>query len=320
MPTLLLTRSEVAALLDPATLASDLRAAFRAYSSDPTLRAQRAWCALPGPGSATVLFAGLAPGVPAYTVKVNAKFPAEQPAIRGLICLSDLQTGQPLAVMDSSQVTAVRTGLCGALAADTLARRDADTVAVVGAGVQGEQQLRSLCALRSIRRAWVHDSAPERAASFADRLAAPLDLQIEVSPSAGAAIAQAAIVLVATWARQPFILPGMLKPGTHVTTLGPDEPGKCEVSAEVIRDAVFVCDDRELCVTMGAIGGAGLGPESIAAELGDVLAGAHPGRTNPRQVTIYGGVGLAFQDLVAAWQVYRAARAKGVGREIDFLA
>ena len=128
------------------------------------------------------------------------------------------------------------------------------------------------------------------------------------------------MVLAATWAQKPFIFPGMLQPGTHVSTIGPDEPGKCEVSAEVIRDAVFVCDDRDLAVSMGAIGGAKLGADAISAELGEVIGGAHPGRMNAEQVTVYGGVGLAFQDVVAAWQIYRAALSRGLGREIDFLA
>jgi len=71
---------------------------------------------------------------------------------------------------------------------------------------------------------------------------------------------------------------------------------------------------------MGAIGGANLGPDAISAELGEVIGGAHPGRMNAEQITVYGGVGLAFQDAVAAWQIYRAARSRGLGREIDFLA
>lgn len=102
--------------------------------------------------------------------------------------------------------------------------------------------------------------------------------------------------------------------------MGPDEPGKCEVSAEVIRNAVFVCDDRALAVSMGAIGGAKLAADAISAELGEVIGGAHPGRTNADQITVYGGVGLAFQDAVAAWQIYRAALSRGVGRGINFLA
>jgi ornithine cyclodeaminase len=160
----------------------------------------------------------------------------------------------------------------------------------------------------------------ERAASFARTNTAGLGIPVEPAESLPAALREAGIVLVATWAREPFILAGMLAPGAHVTTLGADEPGKAEVSAEVIRDALFVCDDRALAVEMGALGGVGLGPEAVGAELGEVLAGAHPGRTSPEQLTVYGGVGLAFQDVVAAWAVYEAARRIGAGREIDFLA
>jgi ornithine cyclodeaminase len=320
MPTLLLTRSEVAAVLDPVALVPALRRAFVAYSADRDARARRVRATLPGPGTATVLFPGVAPDVPAYTVKVHAKFPREQPAIRGVLCLHALDTGELLAVMDSTHLTAVRTGLAGALAADALARPDADTVAVVGAGVQGMHQLHSLAALRPIRRAWVYDVVPERAAAFARSMADELGAPVDAATSVEAALRDAGIVLAATWAREPFILPGMLAQGAHITTLGPDEPGKAEVSADVIRAALFVCDDRQLAVEMGALGGVGLDLDAVGAELGDVLAGTHPGRTSPHQVTVYGGVGLPFQDAVAAWAVYTAARAHGIGRETEFLS
>ncbi len=319
MGTLLLTRSDTEALLEPRMLLADLRAAFRSYSLERGIRAQRVRSALSGPGTATVLFPGGATDIPAYTVKVHAKFPAQQPAIRGVLCLHDNQTGALLAIMDSTHLTAVRTGLSSALAADVLARRDASSVAVIGAGVQGEHQLRSLHLMRQIGAVSVHDTAPERAQAFAQRMRQSLGLTIEVSNTAATAVEAADMVFAATWARTPFILPGMLKPGAHVSTIGPDEPGKCEVSAEVIRDAVFICDDRELAVTMGAIGGAMLGANAISAELGEVIGGAHPGRVNAEQITVYGGVGVAFQDAVAAWQIYRAAQAKGLGRELDFL-
>ncbi len=140
--------------------------------------------------------------------------------------------------------------------------------------------MRPICAVR------VYDTAPERAEAFAGRMRQSLGLTIEVSDSVATAVSAADMVFAATWARTPFILPGLLRPGTHVSTIGPDEPGKCEVSAEVIREAVFVCDDRELAVSMGAIGGAKLGPDAISAELGEVIGGAHPGRTNADQITI----------------------------------
>jgi len=318
--TLLLARSDVEFLLDPAALVPALRAAFVAYSTGDGAKALRVRSPLPGPGTATVLFPGVAPGVPAYTVKVHAKFPRQQPAIRGVLCVHAAETGDLLAVMDSTYLTAVRTGLAGALAADVLARPDAVAVAIVGAGVQGAQQLRALAGMRAIARVRVFDTAAERAAAFARAIGAELALAIEPSDSVVAAVRDAGIVLAATWAREPFLHAGMLAPGAHVTTLGADEPGKAEVAADVLRDAVFVCDDRALAVEMGALAGVGLGPEAVAAELGEVLAGRHPGRTSADQITVYGGVGLAFQDAVAAWAVLEAARERGVGREVDFLA
>jgi len=320
MRTLLLTRSEVETLLDPLALVPALRSAFVAYSASPGERALRVRAAPGGPGTSTVLFPGTAPGVPAYTVKVHAKFPQQEPAIRGVLCLHDAETGALLAVMDSTHLTAVRTGLAGALAAHVLARSDAATAAVVGAGVQGRHQLRSLAGMRPLRRAFVYDVLPEKAEAFALALSAALPFPVDAAPTLEATLGEADVVLSATWAREPFIQRGMLRAGSHVTTLGPDEPGKAEVAADVIRSALFVCDDRALAVRMGALGGVRLGLDAVGAELGEVLGGSHPGRTSPEQLTVFGGVGLAFQDAVAAWAIYQAARRTGAGRELDFLA
>jgi ornithine cyclodeaminase len=106
----------------------------------------------------------------------------------------------------------------------------------------------------------------------------------------------------------------------HVTTLGPDQPGKCEVGADALEAAVVVVDDRDLAVEMGAVGGAGLGMQAIHAELGEVIAGAKAGRDNDEQITVFGSVGLPFQDLVAGWLAYNGARDLKLGRRIDLLS
>ena len=134
METLLLTRSEVVELLDPPALLDALRGAFAAYSTDRSVDAMRV--PLPPeqvpPGASGMLLApGVVLGIPAYSVKVHAKFPGSDPAIRGLLVLHDLATGVPLAVMESSYLTALRTGLVGALGADVLARPTASTVAII---------------------------------------------------------------------------------------------------------------------------------------------------------------------------------------------
>ena len=318
METLLLSRSEVKQLLDPAVALPALRTAFQAYSSHRSIPAQRVRSEVPGPGTATVLFPGTESSIPVYSVKVHAKFPEQSPAIRGVLLLHEAQTGDLLAIMDSTYLTAVRTGLVSALATDLLAKEDARSVAIIGAGVQGEFQLRFLSQLRQLNRVFTIDTVPGKATDFAKRMASELHIAVTASPSLESAVSEADIILAATWSREPFLFPAMVQEGVHISTLGPDEPGKCEVDASLIKRSTFICDDRELAVRMGAIGGAGLGAETISAELGEVIAGDHPGRTDPKQITIFGSVGIAFQDVVVAWQVYEAAREKGVGRHFEF--
>ncbi len=320
--TLILTRSEVAALLNERELLAALRPAFVAYSLNRTIPARRYPVSLPPPApegaSGMLLAPGLIDGIPAYTVKVHAKFPAQSPAVRGLLLLHDLGTGHLLAVLDSAHLTGVRTAAASVLAADVLARPGAGDVALIGAGAQAALHLPLLAEAHRIRRVRVFDRDPERTEIFCrthETQAQPL----EPAPTLEAAVAGADWIVTATWAKQAFLLPGMVAPGTHITTLGPDGPGKCEVSAELLRRARFFCDDTDLCLSMGAAAGAGVGPETLLGELGEVLAGVKPGRLSPQDITVFGSVGLAFQDLAAAWQVYQRALERGVGRRVDWL-
>ena len=319
MKTLLLTRSEVIRLIDPITLVTPMRNAFRNYSGQRVIPGQRFFTPLDGPGDAMILAPGMTPGVPAYTVKVHAKFPGQKPAISGALLLHDLQTGRLLAVMDSTYLTAVRTGLGAALATDLLANPGAGCVAVIGAGVQGEFQLRYLSMLRNLSQVTVYDIDVARAEAYAARLSGELNIPIKPCASLADAVCDAEIILTATWAKEPFLFPNMIRAGCHITTLGADQPGEAELAAELIEQAAFFCDDRDLALSQGAIGGVGLSTAAISAELGEVLAGNQPGRNDASQITIYGAVGVAFQDLVVAWQVYNNARTQHVGRSLDFL-
>ncbi len=321
MTTVLLTRSEVEPLLHLPALLSEMRQAFQAYALERSIPAQRVRSPLPGQDAkgAMLLFPGLLPGIPAYTVKVHAKFPCQQPAIKGVLLLHDLETGNLLAIMDSTAITAVRTGLAGALAADLLARPDAGRVAIIGAGVQGAWQLRCLTLVRSLTQVLVYDTAPGKADAFVRLISEELPFPVRAASSLAEATERAEIIVSATWSREPFLFPNMVQPGTHITTLGPDEPGKCEVAADLIQHGLFVCDDRDLAIHMGALGSVGLDRRAVHAELGEVIAGVKSGRMSAEQITIYGGVGLAFQDLTTCWYVYQQA-GHPESRSLDFLS
>jgi ornithine cyclodeaminase/alanine dehydrogenase-like protein (mu-crystallin family) len=320
--TLILNRAEIKALVSPREALEPMRDAFRLYSTQRTVPALRVPSPLPAPApsdaGAMILVPGVVAGIPAYTVKVHAKYPARDPAIQGVIILSSLETGETLAIMESGFLTALRTGLAGAIAAVVLARSDARTVAIVGAGAQSILQLEMLLLVRPITRARVYDISALRAGEFAARNRSLLGIEIEPAGKLATAIRDADIVVTATWASEAFLHRDMIGPGTHITTLGADQPGKAEVSADLLRSSLFVCDDRELAAAMGPASGAGVGAEVIDAELGEVIAGMHPGRTEADQITIFGSVGLAFQDLVVGWFAYQEALKRGVGYRIDF--
>jgi len=318
MSTLLLRRSDVARYLDGLLMLSDLREAFRTDALGRSVVPQRARAPVHAAGSAMVLFPGALPGVPAYTVKVHAKFPGQTPAIQGVIQLHDLASGELLAVMDSGHLTAVRTAATAALAADVLARPDARRVAFIGAGAQASIGLKTLRLVRTLERVSVYDTDTARAFAFAQRMYQELQLPVRQADSVAEAVADADIVVCATWSREAFLHPEMLLPGTHVTSLGADEPGKVELSRALLERARVVVDHRGLALAMGAVGNVGLGAESIHAELGEVLAGLRAGRSNAGELTVFGCVGLPFTDLAAAWSVYLAAREDEDVQRLDF--
>jgi ornithine cyclodeaminase len=216
-------------------------------------------------------------------------------------------------------VTAWRTGLAAAIATDALARPAAASVAVIGAGAQAALVLRGLAVLRPWARLTVCDLDRDRAEAFAAAHAG--GRPAVTAGDARAAAQDADIVVLATWSRILLLEAGDVPPGTHVTSLGADEPGKAELSAALLRSArVITTDDTRLAVTSGALGTAGLPAGHAAGTLSQVLRGTVPGRTADAQVTVYTPVGLPWQDLALAWAAYCQARAAGTGREFDFLS
>ncbi|MEU5086326.1 ornithine cyclodeaminase family protein [Streptomyces sp. NPDC021356] len=311
--TLLLTRRDLNAVLDPAACADALREGFRA-APHTSVQGQRVRTDLPFPGTATALIPGLLPGIDAYTVKVNAKFPGARPALRGVICLHSGRDGELLALLDSATLTAWRTGTAAALGTHLLAGQgDMAVLGVVGAGAQAEATVRALDALRGRRDLVVHDADPGRAAEFAARHGG------RALASATEVAAVADTVVLATWSRRPLLAAADTRAGMHLTSLGSDEPGKRELAADLLRTALLVVDDRELAARTGAPASAGLPATAVDATLGEILTGAHPGRTHPSDLTVHAPVGLPWQDLALAWQAYERAERSGIGQRVDLL-
>jgi ornithine cyclodeaminase len=238
------------------------------------------------------------------------------PVVTATVLVLDPQTGVPVALMEGDSLTALRTGAAGGVAARYLARDDAKTVALFGAGVQARAQLKAAMAVRNIERVWVVDPVEAAARRLADdisgRPGAPDVILVE---SPGAAVAQADIVLTATTATTPLFDGNDLKPGTHVTGVGSFTPQMQEIDANTISRARVVVDQRD--AAMAEAGDIIIGQAVIDAEIGEIINGDQPGRQSDEEITFFKSVGLAVQDAVTAAAALKAAEEKNLGTVID---
>lgn len=318
--TLLLTREDVARLLTLPDLIEELRKAYCLRSETAeAVRPQRA-ISRHGEDSTTVIFPGMLPACDRYTVKVNAKTAGNVerglPFLRGVIVLINRLNGANEAVLEAGLITAMRTGATGAVAADLLARKDARTVMIIGAGLQAEWLLQALAHVRRIREVRVHDIVPGRADDWIHRMSSKVPALYHVAASAREA-REVDIVLTVTQSQEPVLWGEDFRPGQCILAVGADEPGKNELTSDLMRKCRLVPDDRELCFSDGAFNVAHRNGEisdaDIHAEIGEILSGKKPGRTNVEETFIFGNVGLPFQDLVAAQIVRQRALAEGGG-------
>ena len=222
------------------------------------------------------------------------------PTVTGLVLLSDASNGMVRAVLDAATVTALRTGAAAVLAAETLGRPNAQTAAVVGAGVNGKAAARTFLARG--REVALYDVDPERALSAADELDAGVATREE---------ALGADLIVTMTPGHEMLLPeGALQPGQHVSLMGADGPGKAEIAVdELLRTKIF-CDDWEQASHNGelvhAVEAGVLAREQVT-ELGAVLVGNAPGRTSDDEITSFDSTGLAIQDLAIALAALKKA-------------
>jgi ornithine cyclodeaminase len=238
-------------------------------------------------------------------------------AHQGGVLLHDGETGELVAIMNASPVTAIRTAAVSGVATKALARSDATRVAVIGAGVQARAHV-------SAMRAVIHE--PEiriwsRTLAAAEQLAA--EVGAIVAPSADAALFGAEVVCTTTSSREPVLEHRWLAPGAHVNAVGSCLPTIRELDTETVAKSSFFTDRRESALNeagdyvIAAAEGA-IGPDHIKAELGEVLAGLHPGREHEDELTVFESLGIAVEDLASAELVVARARAEGAGTEVPF--
>jgi ornithine cyclodeaminase len=270
-----------------------------------------------------------AEGGDALAVKVVSLFPGNPQRglafIQAAVLVLEADTGRPVALLEGSSLTAIRTGASSGAAIDLLARPDSRAVAVFGAGAQGRTQLEAACSVRKIEKAWVFDPSIERAEVLAQEMAGkgPIPKDLLVAHSSRQAVSEADIVCTATTSTTPVFADADLKPGTHVSAIGSYTPEMQEAPAETVARALVVVDSRS--ATLAETGDllqpmqAGLfGEEHIYAELGEIVLGRKPGRSSPEQITYFKSVGIAVQDAMAAQLALRNADKMGIGQNVSF--
>lgn len=244
------------------------------------------------------------------------------PTIYASYILMDEATGQPLALLEGTFLTALRTGATSALAARYLARPDSRVVVCFGAGVQAEFQLRCLAAVLPIRQVKIVGRSPERARAFVQKLSGILDgAAVELATDPRTAVGGADVITCATTSSAPVVFGADLRPGTHLDVVGAFRPTDREVDTEAIRRARVVVDTYE-----GALAEAGdlliplnegaIARSHVLAELTEVVTGKVPVRRAPEDITLFKSVGFALEDLATARLAYDRARARGIGTEI----
>jgi ornithine cyclodeaminase len=245
--------------------------------------------------------------------------------IHGVQILADPSTGEPLAVLEASYLTVLRTGAAVGVAARYLARDDARTLAVIGTGAQARGMVEALCVARRIESIRLYNRTPAKAHEFALILRTQWGLdapEIVIASSADEAVEGADIVATATTSTQPVFTAEAVGPGVTIVAVGSFTPEMQELPSGVIRIAdKVVVESREAALHEAGdliipIQEGLFRPELVHAELGEIAAGIKPGREQPEEITVFKSVGLSVMDVVVGKLVYDRARGLGIGQEV----
>jgi ornithine cyclodeaminase/alanine dehydrogenase-like protein (mu-crystallin family) len=330
MRVLVLSHRDVVTALPPQACAESMAAVLAARARGETHMPLRSIMAPPGAAGIMGLMPSWRGGQPdhgaVFALKAICVIPDNPTrgldAHQGTVTLFDGETGVPTAILDASAITAIRTAAVTAVATSLLARTDARTLAILGAGVQGQAHLPALAGVRDFGQVRVY--APTQAHVEALINGSGLaGTELSAAASAEDAVRGADVVVVATNAREPVLHRAWLKPGAHVNAVGASTPRVREIDTATVAASALFCDSRESvlaeagefqhAVTEGLIGG----EEHIRAELGEVLAGTAAGRRDDGELTLFRSLGIAVEDLAAAETAVAAARAQGLGTEVE---
>lgn len=324
---LILTRADLERLLSPPDVVEAMASAFRRHADGVCTVPPRGVTAVGRDGVLLTMPAafsdGAARGLGVKQISVYGDNRSRgHPTLYATYVLMDGATGQPLALLEGTVLTGLRTGATSALATRLLARADASRVACFGAGVQARFQLLCLAALRPLERVVVIGRTQARVQAFVAAMRDALGVPVEAGDDPHRAVREAHLIVCATTSPAPVVHGADLQPGAHVDAIGAFRPTDRELDADAVRRARVVVDTY-----VGALEEAGdllipmreglIDRSHVVAELAEVVTGRRTGRTGPDDITVFKSVGFALEDLAAAQLAYDRARAEGIGKEVN---
>lgn len=321
-----LRAAEVRALLPMTECVELMRRTMIALSEGRAVAPLRSIMALPGARGMLGNMPGYLADPACFGVKLVSLMPRNAPggysSHLGLVLLFESEHGCPVAILDAAEITAIRTAAASGLATRLLARPDAGDLAILGAGEQARSHLEAMLAVRPLRRirVWARDRA--KAEVFAGTEGARHGVAIETAGSVREAVAGADIICTLTKAREPILLGDWIARGAHLNVVGSSIAAAAEIDTAAVVQSRFFVDCRNSTVNEGgeylrALRCGAISAAHIAAEIGEVANGTHPGRTSRDEVTLYKSLGVAPQDLASAHYVLDKAVAAGIGQLIE---
>ncbi len=243
------------------------------------------------------------------------------PTVMAVITLTDPKTGFPLALLDGTYITNMRTGAAGALAVHLLCRKNAVAAGFVGCGVQARTQLACIMEVRKLEaiKVWRRTSRSDSARGFCDWAEKLYKLETVISSDIDDITTNVDILITTTSSRKPLV--NEVSPGTHINAIGADAEGKQEVNPKILKQARLIIDDWAQACHSGEINvplkRRQLFKKHIHGTLGEIAAGKKDGRTSDEEITIFDSTGLAIQDVSCAYTVYKALKDKSDIRKIE---
>ena len=327
--TRILSRKDVEAVLDMKDTIDILEKAFNDFATGNAVMPQRTPIQSPEYGGVALFMPAYLKGMGALGAKVVTVYkdnPSKHnlPTVLGTIILLDDKTGAPVAIMDGGYLTAMRTGGVAGLATRLLARKDAKVHTMFGTGGMARTHAWAVDKARDIKKLILYSIDPkEKREAFRDSLKSIIKSDIVLADDPAKAVRDADIVTLITSAKDPIVDGDWFKPGTHINGVGSHAPAMRELDTKTIQKSKIICDFIDACKAeagdfMIPANAGEWSWDKVHGSLGDVISGKIPGRENDSEITLFKSVGLAIQDISAAYNVYQKALEKNVGLEFKF--